>query len=270
MLRLTNITEKASLSLLIIDLITFPNMDEHMHLITSRLPRVTTNEAREDSSDDDINNSNLVDSLVSEAPLGLAPPFETALRAIQSNPQQPLPYDFGFFIAHTGLDDKDKPLWDRYLDNIRRGMIARWELEPDEKDELLQPVLYILKFSGPQYASVDGMRRAFVRAHWCNENGETVQGPLDPVLFKYVLYVPVAFAKTIKCSEGDDDDGDVVINAEEMEEGEIREDKGWMPVDCKHVLMFWDRVSKGQWDKEYARFARPKRVPWWDRPAWFY
>ncbi|KAH0426989.1 hypothetical protein CcaCcLH18_09995 [Colletotrichum camelliae] len=268
-------------------------MDEHMHLVTSRLPRVTTNEAGEDSSDDNINTSNLVDSLVSEAPLELAPPFEAALRAIQSNPQQPLPYDFGFFIAHTGLDDKDKPLWDRYLDNIRRGMIARWELEPDEKDELLQPVLYILKFSGPQCASVDGMRRAFVRAHWCNENGETVQGPLDPVLFKYVLYVddecltsfqnyetamaaegegevPVAFVKAIKCSEGDDDDGDVPMNAEEMEEGEIREDKGWMPVDCKHVLMFWDRVSKGQWDKEYARFARPKRVPWWDRPAWFY
>ncbi|KAF3801269.1 hypothetical protein GCG54_00005424 [Colletotrichum gloeosporioides] len=251
-----------------------------MDLATLMLPGRVTNEI------------NAINSLVSETPLESAPPFEAALREIRSNPRQPLPHYFGFFIAHTGLDDKDKPLWDRYMNNIGDGMVVRWALEPDQKKtDLLRPYLYELKFP-PQYASVDRMRRAFVRARFFNDGGERVQGPRDPTMFKYLLYaddeclesfqkyeaamaaegegeVPVAFVKAIKCFEDDDVNG-VVINAEEMEEGEIREDKGWMTVDCKQVLMFWDRVSKGQWEKEYTRFARPKRVPWWDRPAWFH
>ncbi|KAF4939680.1 hypothetical protein K4K60_011127 [Colletotrichum sp. SAR11_57] len=252
-------------------------------LATLMLPRRVTN-------DTNLVNS-LVNSLVSEAPLESAPSFEAALREIRSNPQQPLPYLFGFFITHTGLDDKDKPLWDRYVNNIRDGMAVTWALEPDEKTDLLQPYLYKMKLPS-QYASVDGMRRKFARAQFFNDDGERVQGPRDPTMLKYLLYVdeeclesfqkyetamaaedegevPVAFVKAIKCFEDDDVNG-VIINAGEMEEGEIREDKGWMPVDCKHVLTFWDRVSKGQWDKEYARFARPRTVPWWDRPAWFH
>ncbi|KAI8244286.1 hypothetical protein K4K55_005709 [Colletotrichum sp. SAR 10_96] len=252
-------------------------------LATLMLPRRVTNDISLVYS--------LVSSLASEASLESAPPFEAALREIRSNPRQPLPYLFGFFITHTGLDDKDKPLWDRYVNNIRDGMAVRWALEPDEKTDLLQPYVYKMKLP-PQYASVDRVRRKFARAQFFNDDGEQVQGSRDPTMLKYLLYVddeclesfqkyeavmaaegegevPVAFVKAIKCFEDDDVNG-VVINGEEMEEGEIREDKGWMRVDCKHVLMFWDRVSKGQWDKEYARFARPKRVPWWDRPAWFY
>ncbi|KAJ5014982.1 hypothetical protein K4K57_000750 [Colletotrichum sp. SAR 10_99] len=236
-------------------------------LATLMLPRRVTNDISLVYS--------LVSSLASEASLESAPPFEAALREIRSNPRQPLPYLFGFLITHTGLDDKDKPLWDRYVNNIRDGMAVRWALEPDEKTDLLQPYVYKMKLP-PQYASVDRVRRKFARAQFFNDDGEQVQGSRDPTMLKCLLYVDdeclESFQKyeaAIKCFEDGDVNG-VVINGEEMEEGEIREDKGWMRVDCKHVLMFWDRVSTGQWDKEYARFARPKRVPWWDRPAWFY